>query len=91
MPADYIRNLKESFNNMCKKSLLSFAIIFMALLGKSQNTIKGKIITKDGSPASNVNIEVRELKKFTISDEQGVFTFRTTGEEKYHIIASFSG
>ncbi|MBC7886725.1 MAG: TonB-dependent receptor [Ferruginibacter sp.] len=76
---------------MCKRSLLTVVILIMAFIAKTQNTISGKIITKDGSPAPNVNIELKELKKFSISDANGHFTISNIDNGTYNIIASFTG
>ena len=75
---------------MCRKPLLTIAILFLALIANTQN-ITGKIATKDGSPAAHVNIEVKELKKFTISDDNGFFTINNIKPGTYHMIISFAG
>ncbi|MEO6550624.1 MAG: TonB-dependent receptor [Ferruginibacter sp.] len=76
---------------MCKRSSLTAIVFFIALMAKSQSNITGKIVTKDGSPAANVNIEVKELKKFTISNDEGYFRIENINGGKYHIIVSFTG
>ena len=63
----------------------------MAFLGKSQSNLFGKIITQDGSPAANVNIELKELKKYTTSDLNGVFSFNPIADGRYTLIASYTG
>lgn len=75
---------------MCRKPLLTIAILFLALIANTQN-ITGKIATKDGSPAAHVNIELRELRKFTISDDNGFFTINNINPGTYHMIISFAG
>ena len=63
----------------------------MAFLGKSQSNLFGKIITQDGAPAANVNIELKELKKYTTSDLNGAFSFNPIADGRYTLIASYTG
>lgn len=63
----------------------------MALISQAQNSISGKIITSEGSPAANVNIEVKELARFTTSNETGYFEVTNVNNGIYHVIVSFSG
>lgn len=63
----------------------------MAFLGKSQSSLFGKIITQDGSPAANVNIELKELKKYTTSDLNGAFSFNSIADGRYTLITSYTG
>jgi iron complex outermembrane receptor protein len=76
---------------MCVRSILTAAILLLAFTGSAQNTISGKIVTKDGSPAANVNIELKELRKFSISDNDGRFTINNIKEGRYTLTVSFSG
>ncbi|MCW3092836.1 MAG: TonB-dependent siderophore receptor [Ferruginibacter sp.] len=76
---------------MCKRSLLTAVVLFIAFVAQSQSNITGKIVTKDGSPAANVNVEVKELRKFSISNEDGRFTIRSVSDGIYHIVVSFTG
>ena len=76
---------------MCRKSVLTIAILFLSLTALPQNRIIGKIVTKDGSAAPNVNIELKELKKFCISDSDGLFKLGNIASGTYHIIVSFTG
>ena len=63
----------------------------MAFLGKSQSSLFGKSITQDGSPAANVNIELKELKKYTTSDLNGAFSFNSIADGRYKLITSYTG
>ncbi len=76
---------------MCRKSLLTAAIICLALLTNAQNNISGNIYTKDGGNAANVNIEVKELKRTTTSNELGYFELKDLKAGKYHIVVSYTG
>jgi iron complex outermembrane receptor protein len=75
---------------MCK-ILLTAAILFMAFVSHAQNSISGIIFTKDGAPAPNVNVEVKELKRFSISTEDGSFTLDNLAEGTYHVVISYAG
>lgn len=75
---------------MCRKSLLTITIVFLGLIVNAQN-ITGKIVTKDGAPAANVSVEVKELQKFSISDESGFFTIGNVKSGTYHVIVSSAG
>jgi hypothetical protein len=66
-----LENVKENFKILyilCRRILLTATIVSYAFIGKAQNIISGKILMVDGSPATNVNIELRELKKKCSSD-----------------------
>lgn len=76
---------------MCKRSLLTVAVLLIAFMAKSQHTITGKIETSDGKPAAYVNIEIVELKKFSISNTDGQFTISNIDKGTYHLVASYIG
>ncbi|MEP7110340.1 MAG: TonB-dependent receptor [Ferruginibacter sp.] len=76
---------------MRKRSLITAVALLLTFIGKTQNTITGKIVTKDGSPASNVNIELKELRKFCVSNAEGLFTISNIANGTYQIIVSFTG
>jgi iron complex outermembrane receptor protein len=76
---------------MCSRSLLTAVILLLAFIGKAQNTISGNIVTKDGEPAPNVNIELKELRRTCISDLKGHFAISDVSDGSYHILVSFIG
>jgi len=53
--------------------------------------IKGIIKTSDGKPASSVNVQVKETKQGTMTNELGEYFFYNLPEGKYNIIVSFVG
>ena len=75
---------------MNKLFFLTIAIFFFSFNCKSQS-ISGTILTVDGSPASQVNVELYDLKIFTITDDNGYFIFKHVPDGKYNVIASYSG
>lgn len=68
--------------------LISLLSIFPLI---AQNTITGKIITREGEPAALVNIELKEQKKNTVSREDGTYILSGIPEGKYTVIVSFAG
>jgi len=76
---------------MRKISLLIATLFLLTLITKAQNTISGKIVTKDGPPAASVNIEIRELKKFTTSGKDGSFAINDITNGTYQVIISYAG
>lgn len=75
---------------MHRLSLLTITLILWAFNGTAQTSISGKIETRDGQPASYVNILIRELNKNFISNEQGWFTTGNINSGTYHIMISFA-
>jgi iron complex outermembrane receptor protein len=69
---------------------LSF-ILLNGLITKSQHTISGTIQTSEGKPAGNVNVALKEQKKYTVSLEDGSFVLSNIAPGKYTISASFAG
>ncbi len=76
---------------MYKKIVAMITICLAGFTTIAQNDISGKIITSDGQPAAFVNIELRELKKYAASAEDGRFEIKNIGDGKYTLIVSFIG
>ena len=77
---------------MRKISLLLLAFIsLLTFVTNAQNTVSGKIVTKDGAPASYVNIELRDLKKLAISDQDGRFAITDVPNGTYQVVISYAG
>ncbi len=66
-------------------------MLLMAFLSTAQTSISGRISLKNGLPAANVNLELKELKRFSISDSSGEFSFSHINNGTYHILASSAG
>lgn len=75
---------------MKKITLLIFTISCLSS-AKSQTSITGKIVTKDGTPAGSVNIELKEQKKQTSSSDDGTYSLKNIYPGEYTVIVSFSG
>ncbi|CAN5473908.1 TonB-dependent siderophore receptor [soil metagenome] len=72
--------------------LCSIAFILFSLLTKAQSyNITGSIKTSDGKPAAQVNIQLKEIKKSTVSSEDGSYTIDNIQPGNYTLIASFVG
>ncbi|ADB39132.1 TonB-dependent receptor [Spirosoma linguale] len=58
---------------------------------QSQGIIKGVITTRDGSPASFVNIGLKETRKGTITTEDGSFLLKGISQGVYTLRVTFVG
>ena len=76
--------LIKSFN------LISIFLLSVAF-SYAQSKISGQVLTSDHQPAEGVNIELKDLKLYTVTDEGGYFQFRNIKEGTYTVVASFSG
>lgn len=54
-------------------------------------TIKGKVITTDGQPAAFVNVTLKEIKKGTITTEDGLFVLHHVKKGNYTLVISHTG
>jgi iron complex outermembrane receptor protein len=60
-----------------KFSLLTFLFFsFIASAQKNSGSIKGRIFDSEGKPASNITVELKKIKKITITDDNGFFMFQ---------------
>ncbi|CAL1519443.1 TonB-dependent receptor [Chitinophaga sp. MM2321] len=53
--------------------------------------IKGKISTADGEPAAFVTIGLKDTKKGTLTNEDGVFTLKNVKPGSYTLVISYTG
>ncbi len=70
---------------------LSALLIFTITANAQSGNLQGFIKTSDGKPAAEVNVQLKEIKKGTISKTDGSFQISNIPEGKYHIILSFVG
>ena len=64
----------------------------MGVLTNAQNGgLKGVVRTSDGMPAAQVNVQLKEVKKGTISSEDGSYSLVNIPSGKYTLIVSFVG
>ena len=73
------------------KIFYTFLLFVFLYIPASAQTVSGKIITRDGSPAANVNIELKDLRLFAITNENGEFSFNNIAPGNYTVVASYSG
>ncbi len=69
---------------------LSLFISFNAL-AEPPGTIKGKILTRDGSPAIGVNVLVKGTTKGTVTDENGTYVIKNVKDGEHIIVAKLVG
>ncbi|RYY49735.1 MAG: TonB-dependent receptor, partial [Chitinophagaceae bacterium] len=74
-----------------KNYLLTALVLLISLVSKAQQPVSGIIYSSDGKPAGGVNLELKDLKKFTISDSAGHFEFTNIAAGSYQLVASFAG
>lgn len=71
--------------------ILGFILLF-AVITKAQNgQLKGIVRTSDDMPAAHVNVQLKEIKKGTVSSEDGSYSLTGIPEGKYTMIISFVG
>lgn len=75
-----------------KTALLSgIVFLFSATVNAQSLFIKGTVTTSDGKPAALVNVQLTELNKTIVTDENGVFTFLNLQAGKYSLVVSYVG
>ena len=76
-----------------KERVISLAIVlFMAAVAPAQNgQLKGFVKTSDGMPAAQVNVQLKEIRKGTVSGEDGSYVLSKIPAGNYTIIISFVG
>jgi len=74
---------------------LIIALVVFNLLSVDANsqtgTIKGKVTTRDGEPAGQVNVIIGELKMGIVTPVTGEFLFKNIKPGIYTVIISYSG
>ena len=68
-----------------------FLMIINAFGQTNTGNIEGTVTTTDGKPVQEVNIFLKELKKYARTDEEGHFKFRHIPFGRYTILYSFAG
>ncbi len=67
-------------------------ILVLAMSSLAQNgQIKGLIRTSDDKPAAQVNVQLKEIRKGTVSADDGTYTIANIPEGNYTILVSFVG
>lgn len=79
-----------------KNLLFRYVVVLfcsMAILDASaqEGMIKGRILTSDGKPVSAVSIRLKEIRRGTVSTEDGIYQLSKLPAGRYTIIVSFVG
>ena len=72
-------------------ALLLITLFFGLLAHAQDGKLQGFIKTSDGQPAGHVNVQLKELRKGTISNEDGSYVLPAIPAGQYTIIVSFVG
>jgi iron complex outermembrane recepter protein len=70
---------------------LFFLLSFFEFVAAQSGFIKGVVTTKDGKPAGQVNVQLAELNRATVTDENGQYIFNDLKTGKYTMTVSFVG
>ncbi len=81
------------YNLLNRKKIASLIVVlFFAIAANAQNgQLKGVVRTSDGKPAAHVYVQLKEIKRGTISDDNGSYTLSNIPSGQYTIIVSFVG
>ncbi|MCW3466947.1 TonB-dependent receptor [Chitinophaga nivalis] len=71
--------------------LIVSLILFNLAVFAQNGSIKGKISTSDGQPAAFVTVGLKDTKKGTLTNEEGVFTLKNVKPGAYHLVISYTG
>jgi iron complex outermembrane recepter protein len=80
------------FNYTAKFFVGCLIIVLTSSIAFAQQTntnISGQILTSDGKPASLVSVQIKELKKGTVTAEDGTYYFKNIKPGIYNLIVSF--
>ncbi len=69
--------------------LLTFFFSERSTAQKFSGTIKGKIISEDGKPAANVNVELKKTKRASLTNMNGKFILQHLPETTDTLVISF--
>ncbi len=71
--------------------VLLLLIVTTATVAQTGGSISGIVKTSDGSPASFVNVGLKELRKGTVTAEDGSFTLKNVAPGSYTLRITFVG
>lgn len=71
--------------------LTCFCLIILSAAFAQKGSIKGKIFTSEGAPASSVNAFLKELNRSAVSEKDGTFYFTDVKQGSYTVVVSFTG
>lgn len=78
------------------KRLLPLLLCFLFTAGQAlaqsvTGSLRGKVVTSEGTPAEGVTIQIKESTKGTITDDQGLFSFRRLSAGAHTLLISLTG
>ena len=71
--------------------VVAFMFLLVAASKAQDGQLKGVVRTSDNMPAAHVNVQLKEIKKGTVSSEDGSYNLTGIPEGKYTLIVSFVG
>ncbi|QPH39963.1 TonB-dependent receptor [Pedobacter endophyticus] len=74
-----------------RRSFTFLLLLFTIKAFAQTGSIKGTVTTADGKPAELVSIKFREIKRTSVADENGAFTFHKVPVGTYTLVASYTG
>ena len=83
--------LYSLINNKERISILIGVLFFATTANSQSGKLQGFIKTSDNQPAAQVNVQIKEIKKGTISKDDGSYILSNIPAGKYTIIVSFVG
>ena len=84
--------MKRNINYLKKYLIISCCLLLAFQFTNAQlSIVKGRIVTYDNKPAYSVNVELKELKKITASNDEGYYEFKNIKPGIYTIVVSFVG
>src|SRR4026208_2408880 len=81
------------YSTMTKKGISTIGfILVLAMSSRAQHgQVTGIIRTSDNKPAGQVNVQLKEIRKGTVSADNGTYTLSNIPEGTYTILVSFVG
>ena len=71
--------------------IITCLVVLTASAQAQDGTLKGKLQTSDGKPAEGVNVQLKEIKKGTITAADGSYSLTKLPAGKYTLVISFVG
>ncbi len=84
--------MKGFMDKTGKIALLILTQLLLIFAVSAQNgAVKGIVHTSDGKPAAQVNVQLKEIKKGTVTESDGSYIINGIAPGKYTLIVSFVG
>ncbi|MFV0604482.1 MAG: TonB-dependent siderophore receptor [Niabella sp.] len=78
---------------MRKVIMLLIGVIFVGTIYAQTNSgsIEGQVVTNEGTPVEEANVQIKELGKYTRTKQNGSFKFKNIQFGQYTLIYSYAG